>query len=99
MAKRRTKLIKKPKKKWFTAVAPDVFKNKEIGEVTAFMPKNLIGRPIEINLFHLSGSPKDKKKVIKLKINDMRGEKALTKPWKYYLQDSYMPTRSSLHIT
>ena len=90
MAKRKTKLIKKPKKKWFIATAPDIYKNTEIGEIAAFEPKNLVGRPIEINLFHLTGIPKDRKKLMRLKITDTRGEKALTMPWKLFLKESYV---------
>jgi len=94
MAKQRTKLGSRVKKKWFMVVAPEIYKNVEIAEVTAFEPQNLIGRPVEISLMQITGTPKDQFKKLLLKIKDTRGEKALTEPWKILLQESYIQKAS-----
>lgn len=88
MAKRKTKLAAKIKKKWFMVVAPEVYRNTEIAEVAAFEPKNLIGRSVEVSLTKITGVPRDQHKKVSFKIKDTRGEKALTEPWKLFLQES-----------
>lgn len=94
MAKRKVKLGSKVKKKWFMAVAPAIYKNADIAEITAYEPQNLIGRAVEISLMHLTGAPKDQNKKLYLKITDTRGEKALTEPWKLILQEGYIQRAS-----
>ena len=94
MAKRKIKLAIKAKKKWFTAVAPAVYKNAEIAEIAAFEPKNLIGRCVHVSLAHVTGTPKDQSKKVTFKITDTRGEKALTEPTKYNLQDGFIQRSS-----
>lgn len=93
MAKPRTKLIK-PKKKWFTAVAPKIFKSAEVTEIAAFEPKNLVGRCIQVNMSQVTGVPKDQHKKLILKITDTRGEKALTEPKNYFLQEGFVQRAS-----
>lgn len=94
-AKRRVKTtLKKGKKKWFTAIAPELFNKQEIGEVTAFEPKNLIGRVLDVNLMMLTRSPRDQSKKLVFEIVDTRGDQAITEPKKYYLLDSYVQRAS-----
>lgn len=78
------------KKKWFTILAPEIFKSKELVDITAYEPGELKGRPVEINLMQITGSPKDQQRKIILKILDTRGEKVLTEPWKYSLIESFI---------
>ena len=94
MAKRKTKVTAKPKKKWFTVIAPEVYKKIEIADVTAFEPQLLVGRPVEVNLMQITGAPKDQHRKITFKIIDTRGEKALTEPWKSFLLESFIQRAS-----
>jgi len=94
MAKRKTKLATKMKKKWFMAVAPAVYKNADIAEIAAFEPQNLIGRCIHVNMSHITGTPKDQSKRLTFKITDTRGEKALTEPMKYNIQEGFVQRSS-----
>lgn len=84
------KNIVRGKKKWFTVLAPEVFKSKEIVDITAYAPEELKGRPVEVNLMQLTGLPKDTQRKLILKITDTRGEKAITEPWRYYLIESFI---------
>ena len=85
-----TKNIVRGKKKWFTVIAPEIFKSKELVDITAYEPNELKGRPVEISLMQLTGLPKDMQRKLILKIVDTRGEKAITEPWRYYLIESFL---------
>lgn len=78
------------KKKWFTVLAPDTYKSKEIVDITAFEPGELKGRPVEVNMMQLTGLPRDMQRKLILKIIDTKGEKAVTEPWKYALIESFL---------
>lgn len=82
--------VARGKKKWFTVLAPEIFKSKELVDITAYEPNELRGRPVEINFMQLTGLPKDMQRKLVLKITDTRGEKVLTEPWKYYLIESFI---------
>ena len=64
MAKGKKKItrVSKPKKKWFTALAPEIFKGLELGELPAFEAKNLPGRHIGFSYNIVTGSPRDSHK-------------------------------------
>jgi small subunit ribosomal protein S3Ae len=78
------------KKKWFTVLAPELFNSKELVEITGYETKELVGRPVEINLAQLTERPKDQYKKLILKIVDTKGEKAITVPWKFYIAESFV---------
>jgi len=78
------------KKKWFTVTAPDIFKSKELVDITAYEPNELKGRPVEVSMMQLTGLPKDAQRKLIIKIIDTRGEKAVTEPWRYYLIESFL---------
>lgn len=82
--------IVRGKKRWFTVLAPEVFKSKEVVDITAYTPEELKGRPVEVNLMQLTGLPKDAQRKLVLKITDTRGDKAITEPWRYYLIESFI---------
>jgi len=65
----KAKLVPKAKKKkrWFTVLAPSIFRSAEIGHVLAFEPNNLIGRVIKADCGQLTGSPRDQSKKVSLK--------------------------------
>ena len=78
------------KKKWFTVLAPEIFKSKELVDITAYEPKEIIGRPVDATLSQLTDRPKDQHKKLTLKIVSTQGEKAITEPWKFYFVESFM---------
>ena len=78
------------KKKWFTVLAPEIFKSKELVDITAYEPKELAGRPVELNYAQLTERPKDQYKKLILKIVDTKGEKAVTVPWKFFVVESFI---------
>jgi small subunit ribosomal protein S3Ae len=82
--------IRVGKKKWFTVLAPEVFGKNELVEVTAYEPNEIVNKPVELNFAQISGNPKDQYKKIILKIVNVQGEKALTEPWRFHLQESYV---------
>jgi len=85
-----TTQIVKGKKKWFTVLTPESFKSKEILDITAYEPQQLTGRPVEVNVMVLTGSPKDQQRKLVFKITGTQGEKATTEPWRYLLIDSFI---------
>ncbi len=82
--------IRVGKKKWFTVVAPEVFGKNELVEITAYEPNEIVNRPVELNFAQITGNPKDQYKKIILKIISTQGDRALTEPWRFYLQESYI---------
>ncbi|MEK6807748.1 MAG: hypothetical protein AABX75_01835, partial [Nanoarchaeota archaeon] len=78
------------KKKWFTVLAPEIFKSKELVDITAYEPKEIVGRPVDVTLSQLTDRPKDQQKKLTLKITDTKGEKAITEPWKFYFVESFI---------
>jgi len=92
MAKGKKKIttVSKPKKKWFTALAPEIFKGLELGELPAFEAKNLPGRHIEFSYSVITGSPRDSHKKGVVEIDEVKGEKAYTKIKKFFLLDSFV---------
>ncbi|MBI2041130.1 MAG: hypothetical protein HYT16_03425 [DPANN group archaeon] len=78
------------KKKWFTVLAPEVFGKNELVEITAYEPNELLSKPVELNFAQISGNPKDQSKKIILKLIETQGDRALTEPWRFYLQDSFV---------
>jgi ribosomal protein S3AE len=92
MAKGKKKITKvtKPKKKWFTALAPEIFKGLELGELPAFEAKNLQGRHISFSYNVVTGSPRDSHKKAVVEVDEVKGEKAYTKMKKFFLLDSFV---------
>jgi len=91
MAKKKATLkIKKGKKKWFTVLAPAIFNNIEIGEITAYEPNDIIGRHIEVSLRDITNSPKSGGNKICFRIINLQGEKANTEVLKSFMLDSFI---------
>lgn len=89
MSKRGMK-IKKRKKIWLNIIAPPLFDNKKIGETLVDSPEKAIDRVIHLHLFELTFNPKHQESKIILKINEIRGEDALTKIVGYELTNTYV---------
>jgi len=80
MAKKTLK--KRGKKEWYQVIAPDVFKNTELGEIPAYEAKDLVGRHFQRNYSILTNNPRDKSKNFTLRITDVVEMKARTEPVK-----------------
>lgn len=66
------------RKKWFTIVAPPLFKEKIVGETPASEEKSLLGRIVEIGAPYVTGDYEKYYIKFKFKINKVSGEKAHT---------------------
>jgi small subunit ribosomal protein S3Ae len=82
--------IKKKKKIWLNILAPSIFDNKKVGETLAEEPENVVGRVVEVYLFNLTLNPKHQEAKLILKIDEVRGEDALTKVVGYELINTYV---------
>tara|TARA_Y100000310_G_C20571076_1_gene758069 strand:- start:233 stop:802 length:570 start_codon:yes stop_codon:yes gene_type:complete len=68
-----TKLrIRKGKKRWF----PVKFKGKDLAQITAYEPKEIVGRNILINMKEITGSARDSSLRLKLSIEKVQGDTA-----------------------
>jgi len=78
------------KKKWFTVITPTEYGAKEIAEIAAFEPDELVGRVVEYNMTLLSGNPRDQGRWIYFVIDNVQGEKANTVSKKLITSESYV---------
>jgi ribosomal protein S3AE len=92
MAKKTLK--KKGKKEWYQVIAPDAFKNKELGEILAYEPKDLVGKHFRRNYAVLTGNPRDKSKNFTLRITEVIEKKARTEPVKVIYGHAYVQRAS-----
>ncbi len=65
-------------KKWFEIIAPALFKEKQIGETVANDYRQLLGRSVEVPLSELTNDPKLQRVKLLFRINEVKGERALT---------------------
>jgi len=87
----KSKAIKRKKKKlWFSVIAPDVFKNLELGETIAYTPSDLVGRNIQFSYSTITNNPRDKNKAFVLKIVRAAENKAYTEPVKILFSSGYI---------
>lgn len=84
------KTVMKSKKFWFPVVAPDIFQNRELGEIAAFEGKDLIGRTIELAYSVVTNNPKDSMKKFIVAVSEIKGDKAYTIPKRIVYSDSYV---------
>jgi len=97
MAKRTLK--KKGKKEWYQLIAPDVFKNQELGEILAYDAKDLLGRQIRLDYSVLTNNPRDRSKNFTLKIKDVVEKKARTTPIKVLYSTAHVQRMSRRYKT
>ena len=67
------------KKQWYEIVAPKMFGSKVVGETLAVEPKALVGRVLEISLMEISRDYSKFYIKLRLQIERVDGQKALTK--------------------
>lgn len=84
---------KRKRKKWFKLMAPSVYDNAEISEITAFDTKELIGRTIELSMRDL-GKGRDQSQKVVFRISKVKGETAETEVIKAFLTDSSVQKKS-----
>jgi len=84
---------KRKKKKWFKVISPEIYGKKDLGEITAFDSKELIGRRIKLSGRELVGSRDQSQKAI-LNIIKVRGEVAETEVIKSFIADGVVQKKS-----
>ncbi len=82
------KATKVKKKRWIQILSPALFKNELIGEIPITEPKSLIKRAISVNLMSLTKDMKKQNTSIKFIITDIKGDKANTEFYGYYLNST-----------
>jgi len=84
-----TKLkTRKGKKKWFPVKAPKIYKNKDLPQITAYEPAELVGRMIMINMKEITGSGRDSNTRAKFEIVKVQGDTAMTESRGYFVNDA-----------
>ncbi len=78
--------LKWKKKKWYEILAPAVFQNKAVGETFAEEPQNVIGRVVVTNLLALQGNIKKQNLNISLKVESVKGDKAVAVVKDFHMQ-------------
>ena len=84
-----TKLkTRKGKKKWFPVKAPKIYKNKDLPQITAYEPSELVGRMIMINMKEITGSGRDSNARAKFEIVKVQGDTAMTESRGFFISDA-----------
>ena len=84
-----TKLkTRKGKKKWFPVKAPKIYKNKDLPQITAYEPSELVGRMIMINMKEITGSGRDSNTRAKFEIVKVQGDTAMTESRGFFVSDA-----------
>lgn len=78
-------IVKKKPKKWYSILAPQEFKQIEIGETLTSSPNSLLGKTLKINLMQLTNDIKKQNVNITFKIIQIKDDKAFTEIKKYEL--------------
>ena len=92
-SKKRVLKVKRKKKVWFKVLSPEVYGKREIGEITAFEAKNLIGRVIKLSARDLTTS-RDQNQKISLRVTEVKGDTAETEVIKSNIVDSVVQKKS-----
>ena len=73
------------KKRWIQILSPELLRNELIGEIPVHESKSLIDRLITVNLMSLTRDIKKQNTSIKFIISNIKGDKAITEFYGYYL--------------
>jgi small subunit ribosomal protein S3Ae len=95
MPAKKSKVVDKWKtKSWYTAVAPEMFESKEIGQVVAQDDASLANRVIKISLGEMIGSisPIGSFTTLYFRITEAKGKTAVTKFIGHELAQGYLKT-------
>ena len=85
MAEEKVAKTKVKKKRWIQILSPELFRNELIGEIPVTEPQSLIKRAITVNLMSLTRDMKKQNTSIKFTIANIKGDKAITEFYGYYL--------------
>jgi len=86
---KQTKMVLK-KKKWYPIIAPKVFREEKIGEISLVDPAAAIGRKVKISLMQVTGEPKTQNTRIEFKISGQHEGKLITEITGYELNNTAM---------
>src|SRR3989338_3478855 len=84
------KVVKVKKKRWVEVVSPQLFRNEIIGEIPVFEPRTLEGKLMTVNLMTLTKDMKRQNASIKFLLTSVKGDKASTETYGYYLSPTSM---------
>lgn len=73
------------KKRWIQILSPALFRNELVGEIPVNEPKSLVERVVTVNLMSLTRDMKKQNIQIKFVITNIKGDKAITQFYGYYL--------------
>ncbi|MEM3555248.1 MAG: 30S ribosomal protein S3ae [Candidatus Micrarchaeia archaeon] len=79
-------------KTWYTVLAPQIFENKEIGQIPATEDSKLLNRVVEVSLSDLTGDISHSYVSLKFKVNDVKGKTAYTTFVGHEISPSYLKT-------
>lgn len=79
-------------KQWYTVFAPEIFDNKEIGEIPTSDEDSLKGRIIRVTLADLIGDISQSYVTIKFRVTEVKGKSAQTKLIGHELGRGYLRT-------
>jgi len=78
MAKETAQALKVRKKKWFSIIAPPMFREIVVGEIPLYESEEMKGRYVTINMMNLTGNPKNQHISVKLRIQEVKEGKGYT---------------------
>jgi small subunit ribosomal protein S3Ae len=78
------------KKQWYEIFAPEEFKRISVGETVATKPEQLNGRTIKVSMRKINNQIKKAFTEIKLKINEIKGNKAYTETIGHEIPESFL---------
>jgi small subunit ribosomal protein S3Ae len=78
MAKESAQALKVRKKKWFSILAPGLFREVVVGEMPLYESIEMKGRCVTANMMNLTNNPRNQHINVKLRIVDVKDGKGLT---------------------
>ncbi len=78
MAKENAQAMKVRKKKWFSIMAPPIFRDALVGEILLYESGDMKGRCITANMMNLTNNPRNQSINIKFRIYDVKEGKGVT---------------------
>ncbi|NYZ76254.1 30S ribosomal protein S3ae [Candidatus Micrarchaeota archaeon] len=79
-------------KTWYTVLAPQMFENKEIGQIPATEDAHLMNRIVKVSLAELTGDMSQSYVNLNFRINEVKGKTAYTKLIGHEISAGYLRT-------
>ncbi len=80
----------KIKKKWYSIIAPKLFREQKVGETLVGEPDKAIGKTVPVNLLDLTGDMRKQNIIVKLVVNSVSGDKAHTEVIGFQMMPSFI---------